>query len=90
MWFNEHISTKEGNYRILSYGDSETEHNAVAQLKTYLPIDNQNRIIGKVKFKKYPSLNDLVTQLQIVKMLKEEITSIDDDHSYNLEDFITF
>lgn len=88
MFFNEHISTIEGTFRILSFGDSESEHRAVSELKTYLPVDNQNRIIGTIKFLKYPSLNDLVTQLQIVKMLNEEIVAIDNDHVYELENFI--
>ncbi len=88
MFFNEHISTKEGIFKILSFGDSEAEHDAVTELKVYNPIENQKRIIGSIKFMKYPSLNQLVMQLQLIRMMNKEILEINDDHFFNLEDLI--
>lgn len=88
MFFNEHISNTVGSHHILSFGDSEDEHTAVIELKTYNVIENQNRIIKSVKFIKYPSLNQLVIQLQTIRMLYEEIIGKDEDHIFNLDEFI--
>lgn len=88
IFFNEHISDNKGNFRILSFGDSEAEHEAVMELKTYNPIENQKRIIGSIKFVKDPSLNQLVTQLQVIRIMHKEIIEINMDQIFNLEEFI--
>jgi len=88
MFFNEHISNTVGDHHILSFGDSEDEHTAVIELKTYNVIENQNRIIKSIKFIKYPTMNQLVTQLQTIRMLYQEIISKDEDHIFNLDEFI--
>lgn len=88
LFFNEHISDKEGIWRILSFGDSEDEHQAVTELKNHNVIENQQRIIGSVKFIRYPSLNQLVNQIEIVKLLYKEIINLESDHIFELEQFI--
>lgn len=88
LFFNEHVPETEGVCRILSFGDSEDEHNAVTELKEYNPVNKQKRIIGSIKFIPYPTLNQLVTQLQMVHILHKEIISLEEDCVFELEKFI--
>ena len=88
MFFNEHISDIEGDHHILSFGDSMYEHLAVTKLKDYNPVENQNRIVKSIKFMKDPTLNQLVSQLQTVRMFHEDIIQKNEDHIFNLEEFI--
>ena len=90
IFFNEHISDFEGIYRILSFGDSIAEHNAVMELKTHNTIDgnNQKRIIGSVKFIQKPSLNQLAHQLQIIDLIHKDIIELNDDKVFNLDELI--
>ena len=88
LFFNEHISDTEGDHHILSFGDSEYEHLAVTKLKNYNPVKNQNRIIKSIKFIKDPTLNQLVSQLKTVRMFHEDIINKNEDHIFNLAEFI--
>jgi hypothetical protein len=88
MFFNEHISDTKGDHHILSFGDSTDEHEAVLELKSYNVVQDQNRIVKSIRFKKYPDLNQLVSQLETVRMLYEDIIHKNEDHIFNLEEFI--
>ena len=88
IFFNEHFN-ESVVYRILSFGDSDAEHEAVQELKNYNNEGNkQKRIIGSIKFIKYPSLNDLINQLETVRLIHKDIVMISDDNIFNLADFI--
>ena len=89
IFFNEHISDFEGIYRILSFGDSISEHNAVMELRNHNIVDNkQKRIIGSVRFMRKPTLNQLTSQLQVVELMHKDIIGLDEDKEYNLSEFI--
>lgn len=88
MFFNEHLSDEKGDQHILSFGDSNDEHDAVMELKLYNKTDDQNRIIKSIKFKRQPDLNELFIQLETVRMLYEDIIHKNEDHIFNLEEFI--
>jgi len=90
MHFNEHISKREGVYHILSFGDSHYEHDSVTKLKDFNSVPNQNRFVKSVRFIKHPSLNQLVTQLELVEILHEDIIHSRSDAIYNLAEFIAF
>jgi len=88
MFFNEHISDLEGEHHILSFGDSSHEHEALMELKEHNIVNNQKRILKSVKFIKDPSLNQLVNQLELVRMLHEDIIQKETDHVFELKEFI--
>ena len=92
IFFNEHVSDLEGIYRILSFGDSYAEHNAVMELKHHNIVEGnkQKRIIGSIKFIRKPTLNQLTSQLNIIKLIHKDIIELELDNVYNLEEYISF
>ena len=88
IFLNEHIPEVEGVYRIISFGDSMDEHNAVVELKHFKPVENQKRIIGSIKFIRRPSLNQLVSQIKIVQELHIDMVNFEEDYILDLQIFI--
>lgn len=86
--FNEYISNTKGTHRILSFGDSQAEHNAVMDLQNHNCSEEQNRIIGSIKFIRNPTLNQLLSQLHIISFMHKEIFELSNNHVYNLSEFI--
>ena len=68
--------------KIISFGDSEKEHEAATKLK------NENNLIGNVKFIDKPTLNQLVTQLEILTLLYLDFIEIDTDKVFNLQEYL--
>jgi hypothetical protein len=91
LFYNEHVSNSDTINRVLSFGDSEAEHDAVLELKSHQKnVEGSNEkdiVIGSIKFMRKPTLNQLVSQLQIVKILQKEIVEISHDQVFNLKDF---
>lgn len=92
LFFNEHISNNEGIHKILSFGDSDAEHKAVMELRDHNIDDQkqQKRIIGSVKFVKKPTLNQLIQQLTLIKLMHKDIIDINDDKIYYLNELLAF
>jgi hypothetical protein len=92
--FDQHMGNIEGRHHILSFGDSEDEHDAVVELRGYNVMQHQqhqhqqHRIIKSIKFIKNPTLNQLVQQLDSIKMWYQDIIHKDEDYVFNMAEFI--
>ena len=68
--------------KIISFGDSEKEHEAATKLKT------ENNLIGNVKFIRDPTLNQIVAQLELLTLLYLDFIEIDTDKVFNLQEYL--
>jgi hypothetical protein len=68
--------------KIISFGDSEKEHEAATKLKT------ENNLIGNVKFIRDPTLNQIVAQLELLTLLYLDFIEIDTDKIFDLQEYL--
>lgn len=87
--YKKEISNNKGCHHILSMGDSDYEHEALQKCDEYSnKEDDTECILKSLRFKKKPSLNQLVEQLRIVKNSYDEIMKRQNTYSIKLKNFL--